>query len=73
MDIYRIKDCDECMLGALSDIGTVLLIVIEDSGVDSFSTGSALVNVVPLIRTIRNRKIISGTIESLHISSLTVI
>ena len=73
LDVNRIEDRYECMLCTFSNISAVLLIVIEDSGIDSLSTGSVIIDGFPSVRTIRNEKIISGTVKRLHVSGLTII
>ena len=73
MDIDRIEDCDEGMLGAFSDISAVLLIVVENSGIDSLGTGSVIIDDFPSIRTVRNRQIISGAVKRLHVGSLAIV
>ena len=73
MNVNRIENSDKCMLGTFSDIGAVLLIVIENSGIDSLGTGTVIIDDFPSVRTIRNREIISGAVEGLYVGSLAIV
>lgn len=55
MDIDAGKDCEESMLGSITDFHLVKMIVVQDSGVHSFCRSSVPVNLFPLFRPVWNR------------------
>ena len=73
MNIDGTEDCKESVLGAFPDGLLVLLVIIEDTCIDAFSTGTVFVDVTPFIRTVDKRRVVSWVIKSLDIDSLPVV